>query len=195
MRCLSPGIGHHWKRRSYALKLLLCTTPTDLAVDRRSVNDRRRAGLALYQRTRSFLVWIANQRRMYSGIVQHFRPSVDPWTDRTFAPSQWPSPPKRRPSWWKQTQPKGTTSRAVTLAADTAGLRSVNTTCASETPIRAMRTVTGSGLIKMPTGVMAAGTDVSVFASGEAAALKFHANVGVRNGNLEPLCTHSLDHV
>ena len=40
-----------------------------------------------------------------------------------------------------------------------------------------MRTVTGSGLIRMPTGVMAAGTDVSVFASGEAAALKFHANV------------------
>ena len=40
MRCLSPGIGHHWKRRSYALKLLLCITPTDLAVDRRSVKDR-----------------------------------------------------------------------------------------------------------------------------------------------------------
>jgi len=38
-----------------------------------------------------------------------------------------------------------------------------------------MRTVTGSG--RMPTGVMAAGTDVSVFASGEAATLKFHANV------------------
>ena len=70
-----------------------------------------------------------------------------------------------------------TTSRVVKLAANTAGLRSVNTTCASETPIRAMRTVAGSGLIRMPTGVMAAGTDVSVFASGEAAALKFHANV------------------
>ena len=89
--------------------------------------------------------------------------------------SQWPSPPKRRPSWWKQTQPKGTPSRVVALAADTAGLRSVNTTCASETPIRAMRTVTGSG--RMPTGVTAAGADVSVFASGEAATLKFHANV------------------
>jgi hypothetical protein len=51
-------------------------------------------------------------------------------------------------------------------------------TCALELlPLRAMRTVTGSGLIRMPTGVMAAGTDVSVFASGEAAALKFHANV------------------
>jgi hypothetical protein len=41
------------------------------------------------------------------------------------------------------------------------GYGSVNTTCASETPVRAMPTVVGSALIRMPIGVMAAGTDWS----------------------------------
>jgi hypothetical protein len=41
------------------------------------------------------------------------------------------------------------------------GLHRASTTCASEPPIRVMRTVAGSGLIRMPVGVMTAGTDLA----------------------------------
>src|SRR6476646_2720650 len=52
--------------------------------------------------------------------------------------------------------------RLVKSAADKAGLHRVNTTCALELlPICAMRTMAGSGRIRMPVGVMTAGTDLS----------------------------------
>jgi hypothetical protein len=50
----------------------------------------------------------------------------------------------------------------VKPAADNAGLHRVNTTCALELlPIRAMRTMGGSGRIRMPVGVMTAGINSS----------------------------------
>ena len=56
-----------------------------------------------------------------------------------------------------------------------------------------------SGLVRMPIGVMAAGTDVSIFASGEGRSARGRCvqvprECGeLRNGSLEPLCTHLLD--
>jgi hypothetical protein len=52
------------------------------------------------------------------------------------------------------------TSRPVRPAVKS-GLHRASTTCAAEPPIRTMRTVTGSGLIRMPVGVMTTGTDLS----------------------------------
>ena len=73
----------------------------------------------------------------------------------------------------KQTHSRGTALRLAKPAADNAGLHRVNTTCALELqPVRAMRTMAGSGRIRMPVGVMTTGINLSEWRVGPPVAMQ-----------------------